>query len=69
MFQNNDRNGWWTLTAEAGYDNVYYVQGGGSIAYYETEFVNMSVHPTVYISSEVKITGGNGNQTNPYTLG
>ena len=27
------------------------------------------VRPVLYISSEVKITGGNGSQNNPYTLG
>ena len=27
-----------------------------------------AVRPTLYLSSEVKITGGNGSQNNPYTL-
>ena len=27
-----------------------------------------AIRPTLYLSSEVKITGGDGSQSNPYTL-
>ena len=61
---------WWTLSPRSGDSNdVFLVNAsngtGGSCASYYTYY---SVRPTITLSSEVKITGGNGSQSNPYTL-
>ena len=61
---------WWTLSPNAGGSNrSFYVYAGSYISY--GNGVNIDSHavrPAVYLSSEVKITGGNGSQNNPYTL-
>ena len=37
--------------------------------YYDDAYVPYDFHPALYLSSEVKIIGGDGSQSNPYTLG
>lgn len=63
---------WWTLTPAiygTGTNNVYYViYLGGNNEYPGVEVGKYGVRPVVYISSEVKITGGDGSQSNPYTI-
>ena len=63
-----DISGWWTLSPFSGYSNhAYhvningrpssgYVTGGGEI------------RPTLYLSSDIKITGGTGTQSDPYEI-
>ena len=61
---------WWTLSPRAGTSYVaFYVDSNGIVAgnNYNVNF-GYAVSPVVYLSSEVKITGGNGTQSNPYTI-
>ena len=61
---------WWTLSPYAGTSNYSFrVYSGGGVDYgnYTTN-TDDAVRPALYLSSEVKITGGNGSQNNPYTL-
>ena len=60
---NNEK--WWTLT---GGTLIYYVNNNGHFNYGSSSG-STGVRPAVYLSSEVKITGGDGSQNNPYTLG
>ena len=59
---------WWTLSPFAGPSHISFyvfsngIVGGNSVG------TSYAVRPAVYLSSEVKITGGNGSQNNPYTL-
>ncbi len=63
-------NPWWTLTPLAGSsDSVLYISQFSEIIPENTSINSLSTVPAVYLNSNVKITGGNGNQTNPYTLG
>ena len=57
---------WWTLSPYAGNSyNSFIVYSNGRV---DIRYNNHAVRPAVYLSSEVKITGGNGSQNNPYTL-
>ena len=61
---------WWTLSSD--FDNtftVFYVYLDGSFNRDYEAIASTSIRPVVYLSSEVKITGGDGSQNNPYTLG
>ena len=66
---NNDN--WWTLTPYYnGSNSTYSVISDGHVQ--DHGFVNYTtsgVCPALYLSSEVKITGGDGTQNNPYALG
>ena len=66
---NSNINYWWTLTAED--NNSYRVYDMLSIHNigHDSSGVPNIVRPAVYLSSEIKITGGDGSQNNPYTIG
>ena len=62
---------WWTLSPVSGGNSslVFAVLPYGTINYiYDAGYSDIAVRPALYLSSEVKITGGNGSQNNPYTL-
>ncbi len=60
---------WWTLSPFAGSSySVFVVYLDGSFRGNYAYATNNAVRPTVYLSSDVKITGGDGSQNNPYTL-
>lgn len=60
---------WWTLSSSAtGSGGVFYVDYRGNIETYNASGTNISVHPALYISSEAKITGGDGSRSNPYEI-
>ena len=64
--QNSSINSWWTLSPRD--DNsyaVFRVSSAGGIGSGSTTY---GVRPTVYLSSDIKITGGNGSSSNPYTI-
>ena len=63
-----DISGWWTLSPFAGYSNhAYHVNVNGRPS---SEYVTggAEIYPTLYLSSEIKITGGTGTQSNPYEI-
>ena len=69
---NNDR--WWTFSPFAGYSSPsFYVRSDGFVdGYYnyDPSYVDASnaVRPALYLSSSVKITGGNGSPNSPYEI-
>ena len=59
---------WWTMTAyEYTNDEAYEIIKDGSIFDYSVEY-DAAVRPAVYLSSDIKITGGDGSLSNPYTI-
>lgn len=75
MYVTNRVSNFWFMTASASSSgSVYGVISdsgkGGTIAAYSTGINGISffLNPVVYVSSSVQITGGDGSQSNPYTL-
>ena len=72
--------GWWSLTKNTyGYNQTTYVfylnsHGGiysaidGTSTSAFADNANNYVIPALYLKSDLKITGGNGSQSNPYTI-
>ena len=61
---------WWTLSPYS--DNsrlVFVVLSYGLVNSDNASKTNHAVRPAITLSSEVQITGGDGSQSNPYTLG
>ena len=57
----------WTLSSNIRDSyNVFYSQSDGYISY--GFYLNLGVKPTLYLSSEVQITGGDGTRSNPYQI-
>ena len=48
---------------------VFSISSIGSIATGGVTNRQYAVRPTLYLKSNIKITGGSGTSTNPYTLG
>lgn len=63
----------WTLTPYPNYpDSAFYVDSSGHVYnFYDYISVNGSYNfrPVLFLTSTVQITGGDGTQSNPYTLG
>ncbi len=60
---------WWSLSAysdSAGH--IFALNTDGTIGYGYMAGWKFGVYPTLYLSSKIKITGGNGSQSNPYQL-
>ena len=61
---------WWTLSPASGTSNfTFYVNNRGQINYGYAYFTGYAVRPVVYLSSDVKITGGDGSDVSPFELG
>ena len=59
----------WTLTPTSAYSNyVFSVSNYGSVHYSLANYPSIAVSPALYLTSNVKITGGDGSKTNPFTL-
>ena len=59
----------WTLTPNYGWpSDVIYVNSNGSVGRYTANSFPLAVSPALYLSSNVKITGGSGTSSDPYTL-
>ena len=61
---------WWMLSPEAGSShNVFRINNKG---YFNSRYFLVSyssaVRPVVYLSANIQITGGDGSQSNPYTI-
>ena len=61
---------WWLLTPYVNDQSAVHVIGpSGIIQYNEFTYLDDDeVHPALYLSSDVQITGGDGSQNNPYTI-
>ena len=63
-----DSNIGWTLTPYSTY-TIFLVNPGGDVSNYSgANNGYYAIHPIVTLSSKIKITGGNGSQSNPYTI-
>ena len=59
----------WTLTPYSTNSlGVFSVDSYGNVHNSSANYPNTAVFPTLYLSSNVKITGGDGSKTNPFTL-
>ena len=61
----------WTITADADYfSSVFYVYLDGYIGYNAELYIidYLAVRPVIYLSVDVKITGGSGTESAPYIL-
>ena len=58
----------WTLTHYSSYPaDVFYVNNGGYITY-SYAIYGVGARPSVYLKSNIAISGGTGSSTDPYTL-
>ncbi len=65
----NSNNWYWTLSTFSYSDyKVYLVFNGNGVIGENSARATYGVQPVVYLSSEVKITGGNGSQSSPYEI-
>ena len=61
---------WWTLSPRAGAPlAASSVESNGSVNSGAVDSAFLWARPTLYISSDVQITGGDGSSSSPYTLG
>ena len=61
----------WMLSPRAHYgsaDSVWLVFGGGLVDGGRYASIALSVFPSVYLNTEVKITSGSGTSSDPYIL-
>ena len=66
MHNNDD---WWTVSPLSDDRWLELVRTSGNFDYYGGNAnEHYGVRPVLYLSSEVKITGGDGSQSNPYTI-
>ena len=66
MFNSDD---WWTLSPYSGHSyRVFTVNNIGGVSYLFANNTSFAVRPAITLSSEVKITGGDGNQSNPFII-
>ncbi len=64
---------WWTITVSKNDVNVFSILDDGGFAYAYSSGTSphqsyIDIRPVIYLSSSVKITGGDGSQSNPYTI-
>ncbi len=64
---------WWTISPSnngTGTNGAFYVDHNGTLnsSYGQVDGGGHSVRPAIYLSSSIKITGGDGSQSNPYTI-
>ncbi len=56
-------------TFAGGLSHAYYLDTNGSILNKNVDLTNYAVRPVFYLTSDVKITGGDGSSSNPYIIG
>ena len=60
---------WWTLSSNSTYSHlIHSIYSEGYFGPSDPDYNKDAVRPSVYLSSEVQITGGDGSQSNPYVL-
>ena len=59
----------WTLTPKSSENDEVFATFTDALFYYQrANYTNYAIYPSLYLSLEVSITGGDGTQSNPYTL-
>ena len=61
-------NGWWTITSEMGTSSFVFTTYAGSIIMSSGIGYSDWVCPALYLSSDIKITGGTGTSSDPYQI-
>ena len=60
----------WTLSQVTSYYTVvFYATSNGYVNSNSVNYYQYAVRPTLYLKSNIKITGGDGTSSDPYTLG
>ena len=59
---------WWTLSPYSSSAYVFGMNRYGYVFYSNASYADPAVRPTITLSSEVKIAGGDGSSSNPYTI-
>ncbi len=59
---------WWTLSPYSDNSSVFNVYVYGDVFARNVDNTGTAVRPAITLSSKVQITGGDGSQSNPYTL-
>ena len=61
---------WWTLSLRVDYDTTPLVLSSEGYFYgdFSGQYFNLAVRPTLYLSKDIKITGGTGTESDPYTI-
>ena len=60
---------WWTLSPYSGDSSyAFIINDNGYVSESFTNYANRAVRPSVYLSSDIKITSGTGTATDPYQL-
>ena len=67
---NSNINVWWNLSPSNGYtDIIFDISNNGYISGFGLTADSVAhVRPTLYLSSSVQIIGGDGTESNPYTI-
>ena len=58
---------WWTLSSDSTATVIYVFGNYGSISI-NNVYTSFAIRPTLYLSSEIKITGGTGTSSDPYQI-
>ena len=66
---NKNKIGWWTMTPSGNGNEILVANNDSTLTRHVSMAKYYSYYPVVTLSSSVKITGGTGTQSNPYTLG
>lgn len=65
----NSNLSWWTLSYFSRNTNsAYVVSSNGNVGYNNASHKQYEVRPVLYLSSDIKIIGGYGTQSNPYRI-
>lgn len=69
-WMHNDNTNWWTLTPYSGddYQTFVILSNTGELSHFPNYNNSFEVRPVLYLSSNIKITGGDGSKSNPYTI-
>ena len=59
---------WWTLTPDKNSSWYVFMVEDGFLFNENSDTYELLIKPTLYLSSDIKITGGNGSQSKPYTI-
>ena len=65
LYTNKD---FWLLTSFANNYSVFNIEDTGQLNGQDADAFSYSVYPSLYLSSNVKITGGDGSESSPFTL-